>query len=91
MGNVNDHRHGQQVRLLPTATGNCLTPDFPGWGAPDYADYLTPVAQFAGQIGIVRSVNSHGSNPWTRYSILIETGHYLIDGIEGRDFEWRTL
>lgn len=89
MGNVNDHMKGAAVVVREAVRGNYLAEDFPGWGAPNYEDFLVPLTEAAGLSGIVTSVNSHGSNPWTRYSIRLENGGYIIDGVPGNDFDWK--
>jgi hypothetical protein len=88
MPNVNDHNLGRSVTIRSDARGNYLAADFPGWGAEDYADHLVPTSSAAGTTGKVISVNSHGSNPWTRYSIRMHDGGHLVDGVPGDDFDW---
>lgn len=46
--------------------------DFPGWDAPNYADFF--VDHPAGVTGTITHIESHGSNPWTRYSVLYADG-----------------
>lgn len=89
MSNVNDFRQGHQVVVRADARGNYLSADFPGWGAENYADHLIPIASAAGMTGTVTSVNSHGSNPWTRYSVRLADGGHMIDGVPGVDFDWQ--
>lgn len=89
MPNVNDHMKGAAVVVREGVRGNYLAADFPGWGADNYEDFLVPMAEAAGLSGIVTSVNSHGSNPWTRYSITLENGGHVIDGVPGNDFDWK--
>lgn len=86
MPNVNDFRKGQAVVSLETRMMR-LPLDFPGWGLPNSADYL--LATPAGLEGKVTFVSSHGSNPWTRYSISFKDGSRLIDAVPGVDFNWK--
>lgn len=60
-------------------------PDFPGWGHPDAVSYLREIP--AGLAGVITQVESHGSNPWTRYSIRYPglTTHGAVPGV---DFDW---
>lgn len=88
MGNVNDFRRGATVTIREGVRGNFLAASFPGWGEPDAYDHLVPLASVAGMSGTVRSVNSHGSNPWTRYTIKLANGGTVIDGVPGVDFDW---
>lgn len=88
MSNVNDFRKGQSVVIRENVRGNYLSADFPGWGADNYDEHLLPIASIAGMRGVVTTVNSHGSNPWTRYCILLENGGRIIDGVPGDDFDW---
>lgn len=90
MMNVNDHRKGSRVVIRKAARGNFLAKDFPGWGADNYADFLIPCFSVAGMRGTVTSVNSHGSAPYTRYSIKLDNGGHIIDGIPGEHFDWGT-
>lgn len=39
-----------------------------------------------GLTGVVRVVESHGSNPWTRYTVRFDDGGYASGLIYGRDF-----
>lgn len=89
MGNVNDFRKGAPVVIREGVRGNYLSKDFPGWGESDAYDHLVPMAEAAGLEGVVTSVNSHGSNPWTRYSIRLTNGGFVIDGVPGVDFDWK--
>lgn len=58
---------------------NKLAADFPGWGAPDYADYLIPIQP--GEPVWITDVESHGAAPFTRYSVEFPDGSraYGID------------
>lgn len=87
--NVNDFHKGARVVLRHGLRGNYLDRDFPGWGEPDAYDHLIPLDTVGGMEGVVTSVNSHGSNPWTRYTILLDNGGRLIDGIADSDFDWK--
>jgi hypothetical protein len=79
-GNVNANLKGRAVVALET--GHRRYPvDFPGWGAPDAADYLLSIP--AGLKGVITGVESHNSNPWTKYGVRFEDGttaHGLIMG-----------
>lgn len=88
MSNVNDFRKGSRIVVREGVRGNYLDAQFPGWGQPDAYDHLLPIASIAGMTGVVSSVNSHGSNPWTRYSIRLANGGLIIDGVPGVDFDW---
>jgi hypothetical protein len=57
-------RSKRQVRALAV--------DFPGWGDPNYRDYF--VDHLAGVEGEVVGTESHGSNPWTRYTVRWDDG-----------------
>lgn len=81
--NVNAHRQGQKVRVAEQI--RCLAADFPGWGDPNYADYFTTMEP--GEEAVVRDVNSHGSNPWTRYTLETEDGRVAIDKVPPA-FDW---
>lgn len=88
MTNVNDFRKGATVVVREEVRGNYLDVNFPGWGDAGAYDHLIPMTSVAGMAGTVTSVNSHGSNPWTRYSILLANGGRVIDGVPGTDFDW---
>lgn len=83
--NVNDFRMGHKVVSRSTRVRR-LSKDFPGWGAEGYQDHLLDTP--AGIVGVVEAVNSHGSNPWTRYVIRFEDGSRGIDLVPGEDFDW---
>lgn len=68
MTNINAHHKGH--RVTTTKPMRFLAADFPGWGDPNYADYFVDLP--AGQHGVISDVESHGSNPWTRYTILLD-------------------
>lgn len=44
--------------------------DWPGWEHPDHKNFLLDIP--AGLTGTVIWVESHGSNPWTRYSVRFD-------------------
>lgn len=77
---------GQQVTILPDAPGNYLDADFPGWGAEGYREHLRPIAEVAGMTATVTSISSHGSNPWTRYNLLLANGGRIIDAVPCNEF-----
>jgi len=85
MPNIHDHHLGRPVRALTTRT-RALAVDFPGWGAPNYADFLVPILE--GAHGVVTSVESHGSNPWTRYTIRFADGTRASGLCLGSDIEF---
>lgn len=88
MNNINDFRKGKTVVIREGARGMYLTADFPGWGAPDYEDHLAPRADVAGMTATVTSVNSHGSAPYTRYTLRLANGGRIIDAVPSNDFDW---
>jgi hypothetical protein len=71
MGNVHDGDKGRRVTALVTKVRRRAV-DFPGWGAADYAEFLLPIPE--GLAGVITRVESHGSNPWTRYSVRFDDG-----------------
>lgn len=72
------------IRIVTTRDQRFRTPDFPGWGDPDYADHLVDLP--AGQTGVITGKESHNSNPWTRYSIKLDSGHRASGRVDGTDF-----
>lgn len=87
MGNVNDYRKGELVIISETATKNYRTANFPGWEDLEAAKAeLKPLV--AGMMGVVTSVESHGSNPWTRYSVEFANGGHASGLVAGLDFRW---
>jgi hypothetical protein len=76
---------GRAVTAL-CARGNRLMPGFPGWDAPDYHDFLKPI--IPGQPGTVTDVESHGCNPWTRYTVRFDDGSRASGLCEGEDFRF---
>lgn len=75
---------GKRVVTL-AGCSNRLPKDFPGWGHPEAIDSL--LATEAGLHGVIRDVEHHGSNPWTRYSVLFEDGSYSDGLIIGKDIK----
>jgi len=71
IGNINAHLKGSKVVAVETSHRR-LAVNFPGWGAPDYVDYLLPIP--AGMTGVITDVESHGSNPYTRYGVEFADG-----------------
>jgi hypothetical protein len=69
--NIHAHHTGRRVEVV-TPQGNVLAADFPGWGADNYADFLVPME--AGLTGTITNVESHGMNPWTRYTVAFDNG-----------------
>ncbi len=50
-----------------------------------------PLAEVpVGTVGVVTSVESHGSNPWTRYVVEYPGGARGAGLVPDRDFEWVT-
>lgn len=84
-GNVNDADKGRRVISRETRVRR-LAVDFPGWGAENYADFLLPTP--AGLPGTVTHVESHGSNPWTRYTVRYDDGTRSSGLVPGADFDW---
>ena len=68
---IHDRDQGRRVRALVTKHRRRAV-DFPGWGAADYAGYLLPIPE--GLAGTVTYVESHGSDPYTRYSVVFDDG-----------------
>lgn len=79
---------GRKIVIRADARPNYLTWDFPGWGDPNYTAHLQPLASIAGTVGVVTSVESHGSNPWTRYSVRLANGGSASGLVPGEDFDW---
>lgn len=85
MHNINDHHKGRTIMTLATRHRR-LSADFPGWDAPDRERHLLDTPH--GLRGQVVSVESHGSNPWTRYTIKFEDGSRGTGFCHGVDFVW---
>lgn len=85
MSNVHDGDKGRPVSALG-ARHRRRSADFPGWGDPDYARYLLPIP--AGLKGVVTRVESHGSNPWTRYSVTFADNSAASGLCAGVDFRF---
>lgn len=88
MRNINDHHKSRAVKTLATRHRR-LAANFPGWGI----EYNSSLDKFlldtpAGIAGHVTHVESHGMNPWTRYTILFEDGSRGVGFCLGIDFEW---
>src|SRR6185503_15979543 len=75
---------GKRIVALATETRG-WGPDFPGWGDPNAADFL--VAITAGMTGEIVCTESHGSNPWTRYSVKFDNGTRASGLVLGKDFK----
>lgn len=60
--------------IITTAHGNALLPTFPGWGEPIEVcrQHMRPIVE--GEMGVITSVESHGMNPWRRYSVRFMDG-----------------
>lgn len=61
-----------------------LAADFPGWGDPNYADHFVELP--AGTIAWATSSESHGMNPWRRWTIQTEAGETRSGSVETDDF-----
>jgi hypothetical protein len=83
--NIHDGDKGRKVQALDTRHRR-RSADFPGWGAENYADFLLPIP--AGLAGTVTNVESHGLNPWTRYSVRFTDGSGASGLILGADIEF---
>ena len=83
MHNVNDNKKGARVVSLPASKVRRYGSDFPGWGHPDAASFL--LEPIAGLGGVVTAVESHGSNPWTRYAVRWSDGSTSNGLIDGHD------
>jgi hypothetical protein len=81
--NRNEYRRGQRVTTLETRTRR-MPADFPGWGSPDASAALLPIP--AGLHGTVTDVESHGSNPWTRYVVRFDDSSHAPGLVDGEDF-----
>jgi len=85
--NINQNHHGRNVHMTGNGRTRRLAADFPGWGAEDYADYFIDTLPEGGLAGTITSVESHGSNPWTRYSVRFEDGTTASGLVAGKDIE----
>ncbi|WP_280454801.1 hypothetical protein [Nocardia brasiliensis] len=85
MKSVDAHHKGRRVRLLDTVTGRGRAPSFPGWDKADYLDHLVPLEP--GWVGTIDHVESHNSNPWTRYGVAFDNG-VRANGVEPKDIEF---
>lgn len=87
--NIYAHRKGLKVEMLSSAYGNYLTVGFPGGSEANVDDFLEPIADVAGMEAEVTAVVSHGSYPYTRYSLQLANGGHVTDAMEGLDFCWK--
>lgn len=86
MSNIHDHLLGRDVIALDTERQTKRIPaDFPGWDAADAADRLLPIP--AGLTGVITSVESHGSHPYTRYAVRFGDGSHAPGLVLGEDIE----
>jgi hypothetical protein len=85
MQNIHDGDKGRPVTALATKHRR-LAVDFPGWGAVNYGEFLLPIPE--GLAGVVTYVESHGSNPWTRYCVRFEDGTTASGLVAGQDFRF---
>lgn len=72
------------TRCRTTRPLRFLDPDFPGWGHPDDRDHFADLP--AGTVVTIRSTESHGSNPWTRFGIVTADGCHK-SGVDPADLE----
>lgn len=63
-----------------------LDKDFPGWGAPGELDHF--VDHPAGTEATIVGVESHGSNPWTRYILAFADGSHTAGGLGAKVINW---
>ncbi|MBO0879458.1 MAG: hypothetical protein J2P17_03620 [Mycobacterium sp.] len=89
MGNIHDGDKYRPIRTLAHPNSRRLAVDFPGWGHPDYARYLLDIPEYL--TGIVVNVESHNSNPWTRYSVRFVDGTSASGLVAGEDFEFTKI
>lgn len=82
-GNVHDHLKGRRVRALVT--------QHRAWelGGDPHAGTV-PIPEGTG--GVITNVESHGSNPWTRYSVRFDNGTHasgliMLSGTYHNDIE----
>lgn len=74
---------GTKIRMIESR--RMLAANFPGWGDPNYADFFVQCE--IGDSGVITDVESHGSNPWTRYSIRLANGSRQHGLVLGTHFE----
>lgn len=84
--NIHENHRGRKVRTLASSRHRRYGTDFPGWDAPDAADHLLEAEP--GLTGTITSVESHGSNPWTRYSVRFDDGSHTAGLVLGTDIEF---
>lgn len=92
MANRNDHLKDRDVIAL-AARHRRFAVDFPGWSHPDHADYLLPIPP--GLKGVITGIESHSSNPWTKYAVRFEddsraSGLITGSGLYANDIELAT-
>lgn len=90
MANINAHRKGQQVTLTGKGRTRRISAEARQEGSDlswDDEGYYTD--DFTGPLqGTVRSVESHGSAPYTRYSVVFADGTATSGLAEGTDIEF---
>jgi O-acetyl-ADP-ribose deacetylase (regulator of RNase III) len=69
---TSEHYIGRRIRTLHRISGRGFAPTFPGWQDPDHMKHMPSLKP--GWLGTITKVESHGSNPWTRYSITFDNG-----------------
>ena len=85
MRNVHDHHRGRSVVTLRSSRTRRLPADFVGWGHPDAIGSL--LEPKTGLTGRITNVESHGSNPWTRYTVRFDDGSTASGLVLGVDVE----
>jgi hypothetical protein len=77
------------VRFVGLGSPAKLGDDFPGWGA-DFETVVKPYLEAHrlqhGEVGRIVDIESHGSNPWTRYTVEFEDGG-RVSGMYPTDLE----
>ena len=73
LGNKHATLEGRRVTQVVKTTHRALMPSFPGWGKPDEFEHFAEVE--IGDEGTITRVESHGNNPWTRFSVQWDNGN----------------
>ena len=75
---------GTRIKTTANVQMLRLVVDFPGWGAPNYADHLLPIP--GDLLGTVTTIESHGIAPFTRYTVKFDDGTRSSGMTYGKDF-----
>lgn len=75
---------GRRIVARETETRR-LAVDFPGWGHPDCSKFIEDIP--VGLAGEIIDVESHGSNPWTRYGVRFDDGTRANGLVLGKDIQ----